>query len=450
MTWSGDYAIANGDVFSTLRELPDNEFDALFCDPPYGLGTHQPTVGELIAYLQGAELDTGGDFMGKDWSVPSVSTWREAYRVLKPGAYLLAFAGSRTGDLISIGLRAAGFEVRDCLMWVYGKGFPKSLDVSKAIDKAAGASRPVKGMGAAHCKYIARGGKCPGHGDVGRYGEMVHAPATSAATAAAAEWAGYGTALKPSFEPIYLARKPLEGTVAQNVAKWGVGGLAIDACRIGRPEGDRASGWSKTGSHAGENVAMSGGNTERAPREDAAARWPANLILDEEAGRHLDASVSPTTSVPFRENTVDGAVLPMKKRTAGGYSDSGGPSRFFYSSKVSTKEREWGCESLPTRLGGSSMAHNNGTSDTRIDGAPVRQAHNAHPTLKPIALARWLAALIKPPTDNATLLIPYSGAGSEMIGALQAGWPMVFGIERDPEYIDIANARLTAWKKGAP
>lgn len=414
MTWGGEHAIANGDVLSVLRELPDNEFDASFYDPPYGLGNHQPTVQELIEYLRGAELDTGGDFMGKDWHVPSVTMLRELYRVLKPGAPLLSYGGSRTGWLISLGLCAAGFELRDELAWLYGKGFPKSLDVDKALARSMS--------------------------------ELSKDPS--------APWKGYGTALKPAREPIYLARKPLEGTIAQNVTKWGVGGLAIDACRIGRPEGDRASGWSKTGSHAGDNVAMSGGNTERAPKEDAAARWPANLILDEETGEMLDAQVGESKSVPFRENTADGAVLPMKKRTAGGYSDSGGPSRFFYSAKVSTKEREHGCLVLPRRTAGEVTGGREDDSaamaSPRTGAGRTGGAHNHHPTLKPISLSRWLSTLIKPPTDNATLLVPYSGAGSEMIGALQAGWPMVLGIERDAEYVAIANARLAAWKEGEP
>ena len=172
------------------------------------------------------------------------------------------------------------------------------------------------------------------------------------------------------------------------------------------------------------------------------------LLLDEHAGALLDASVAPTTSVPYRENVIDGAVLPMSKRTAGGYSDSGGPSRFFYSAKVSTKEREHGCSLLPRRTAGevtggraegSAALANPRTGAGRTGGA-----HNHHPTLKPIALTKWLATMIKPPAGG-RLLVPYAGAGSEMIGALQAGWGEVVGIEAEAEYVAIAMARIEAW-----
>ena len=191
--------------------------------------------------------------------------------------------------------------------------------------------------------------------------------------------------MKPDFEPAVLARKPLDGTVANNVANWGCGALAIDACRIGRAEGDK-SGWATTGSKAADNIAMSGAQYDRDPEPDASGRWPANVMIDEDAGAAL-----------------------------------GGASRFYYCAKVSKAEREAGCEAL-------------GDSDGKN--------LNHHPTLKPLALTRWLASLIKPPTGDATLLVPFSGAGSEMIGAMQAGWPSVVGIERDAAYVVIAKARI--------
>lgn len=362
----GEHAIAHGDVLACLRELPDNSFDALMCDPPYGLS-----------------------FMGKKWDydVPSVEVWREAFRVLKPGAPLLAFGGSRTYHRIAVGIEDAGFDLRDCLMWLYGSGFPKSMNL---------------------------GG-------------------------------GYGTALKPSFEPIVLARKPLDGTVAANVAKWGCGALAIDACRIAGPP--------SVGGRRGDGMGFHGADGVRViDRSMVAGRWPANVILDEEAAAALDEQTGDRPSTPFRANVADGNVLALSKRTAGGYEDSGGPSRFFYCAKVSTKERELGCDALPMRTAGVVCGREDGSaglSSPRAGAGRGGGARNHHPTLKPIALARWLASLIKPPSErsDATLLIPYSGAGSEVIGALQAGWPLVFGIEGEAEYIDIAHARIAAWSK---
>jgi hypothetical protein len=204
------HGIVNGDVLATLKELPDNEFDGLLCDPPYGFS-----------------------FMGKAWDydVPSVDVWREALRVLKPGAPLLAFGGARTFHRIATGIEDAGFELRDCLMWLYGKGFPKSQNIGLAIDKAAGATRAVVGVNSKINVY--EDGK--NHKFyVGREGNPAYGPAkiTAPATPLAQQWDGYGTALKPAWEPIILARKPLIGTMAENVAAYGVGGLAIDACRI--------------------------------------------------------------------------------------------------------------------------------------------------------------------------------------------------------------------------
>ena len=427
MTWSGAHAIAHGDVLACLRQLPANEFDALLCDPPYGFS-----------------------FMGKAWDydVPSVDVWREALRVLKPGAPLLSFGGARTMHRICVGIEDAGFEIRDCLMWLYGKGFPKSQNIGLAIDKAAGATRQVVGTrtltGNAAISTKEKGGT---------YGVQVgsippkEVPVTAAATPLAQQWDGYGTALKPAWEPIILARKPLIGTMAENVAAYGVGGLAIDDCRIGTEKMPKTR---SGGQLVSQNAAMSGGNN-RIDAGEADGRWPANLALDEDAAAMLDASVAPTKSVPYPEHKSDGAVLPLTKRAAGGYSDAGGPSRFFYCAKVSTKEREYGCELLPQRSAGEVTGgreeESAGLDSPRAGAGRTGGARNHHPTLKPLSLTKWLASLIKPPTEGATLLVPYSGAGSEIVGALQAGWPLVFGIEGEADYIDIANARIAAWGK---
>jgi len=416
MTFPGQHAIACGDVLPALRSLPDCSIDGALFDPPYGLGNHQPTRAELIAFLQGSEMDTGGDFMGKDWHVPSLAVWCELLRVLKPGAPLVCFGGSRTFPLLALGMWAAGLdtpglELRDCLSWMYGSGFPKSLNVGKALAES-----------------MAEATKDP----------------------SAPTWGGYGTALKPAWEPALLARKPLEGTVAHNVATWGVGALAIDACRI---EGTGNVTWSTPrGGICLPDPAARGELLE------AGGRWPANVILDEEAGALLDAQAGNRPSTPYRENVASGDVLPLTKRTAGGYSDDGGPSRFFYCAKVSKREREHGCAALPMRSAGEVTGGREegsaGLSNPRAGAGRGGGSRNHHPTLKPIALTQWLARLLLPPprADGRppVLLVPYSGAGSEMIGALRAGWGAVFGIERDPEYVAIANARIEAWRAGEP
>jgi len=432
----GAYGIAHADVLSALRELPDNSCDGLLCDPPYGFS-----------------------FMGKKWDcdVPSVDVWREALRVLKPGAALLSFGGARTFHRIATGIEDAGFELRDCLCWLYAKGFPKSLNVGLAIDKAAGATRPVTGSrvltGNAAVSLKDKGGT---YGvQVGSAGNVT-VQTTGPATELAKQWDGYGTALKPGWEPIILARKPLDGTVANNVARWGVGALAIDACRIGSETMPRSS--SRGMPKISDNAAMTGGNYERQIVGEAEGRWPGNVAMDEEAGAILDAEVGnrPSRPVVTRNGggNAGGSVFANRKagnaRPDTGKHENGGPSRFFFSAKVSTKEREYGCDLLPQRSAGDVTGREEdsaGLDSPRAGAGRTSGARNHHPTLKPIALAKWLAALIKPPTPNATLLVPYSGAGSEMIGALQAGWPVVFGIEGEEEYVQIAHARIKAWDK---
>jgi site-specific DNA-methyltransferase (adenine-specific) len=438
----GAHDIVTGDVLETLRQLPDNSVDGLLCDPPYGFR-----------------------FMGKKWDydVPSVDVWREALRVLKPGAALLSFGGARTFHRIATAIEDAGFELRDCLMWMYGKGFPKSLNVGLALDKAVGAVRPVVGertlTGNAAISTKEKGGT---------YGVQVGSippkvvNVTAAASPLAQQWDGYGTALKPGWEPIILARKPLEGTVAENVTKWGVGALAIDSCRIG---GEKMPKTRSGGQLVSQNTAMTGGNYNRIDAGEADGRWPPNVALDEEAAELLDATVGrrkstltgradPSVSHPHNgtkassPHLVYGEGLQTPKSRV--YADDGGPSRFFYCAKVSTKEREYGCEELPKRSAGEVTDREEdsaGLAPPRSGAGRTGGARNHHPTLKPLALTRWLASLIKPPTTDAVLLIPYCGAGSEIIGALQAGWPMVFGIEGEADYAQIAEARIAAWAR---
>jgi hypothetical protein len=245
-----------GDCLDVLRTLPDNSVDSVVTDPPYGLS-----------------------FMGKRWDydVPSIEVWAECLRVLKPGGHLLAFAGTRTQHRMAVRIEDAGFEIRDMIAWVYSTGFPKSLDVSKAIDAAAGAVREVVGKSARHTSRPF--GANEGDLDFGTFKGSVP-DITAPATDLARQWQGWGTALKPALEPITVARKPLAGTVAENVTTWGTGAINVDGCRVGtRTENE--SRWSKTGSKASENRSMSGANYARQPKDEVGTgRFPANLIHD--------------------------------------------------------------------------------------------------------------------------------------------------------------------------
>lgn len=249
------FKIYNGNCFDILKTLPDNSIDSIVTDPPYGLSKEPDMNDVLAAWMNGLEYKHGhAGFMGKEWDsfVPGPNIWKECLRVLKPGGHMVAFFGTRTYDLGVLAIRMAGFEIRDQLAWVYGSGFPKSLDVSKAIDATLATgkssskalsqtekSRPVVG----EVKRVVSKNRLAseGHSDTGvkrnreRFidTETKPIPVTAALSDAAKQWEGWGTALKPAQEPIVLARKPLsENTVAKNVLKYGTGGINIDDCRI--------------------------------------------------------------------------------------------------------------------------------------------------------------------------------------------------------------------------
>ena len=361
-----------GDCLDRLREMPDNSVDSVVTDPPYGLS-----------------------FMGKKWDydVPSEEIWRECLRVLKPGGHLLAFAGTRTQHRMAVRIEDAGFEIRDMIAWVYASGFPKSLDVSKAIDKAAGAEREVLGSRSGGAGKLME--DRPWNSADG-YDKTVSI--TAPATEAAKQWQGWGTALKPALEPITVARKPLVGTVAANVLAHGTGGINVDGCRVGRDAED-VSGWSQSGSNASDNRAMSGANYARDAKPDADGRWPANLIHD--GGEFL-----------------------------------GEQARFFYVAKASKKDRDEGCEGLEERV--------NANWPQNLDGDDARGAaprRNNHPTVKPTALMRYLCRLVTPP--GGIVLDPFMGSGSTGKAAMLEGFQFI-GIERDEEYMEIAKARIGA------
>lgn len=263
-----------GECLNIIKTLPDNSVDSIVTDPPYGL-SKQPDMAEVMRHWLNGDDYThkGGGFMGKAWDsfVPGPSVWRECLRILKPGGHLVAFAGSRTYDLMALSVRLAGFEIRDQLMWLYGSGFPKSLDVSKAVDKQAGKYR--KSDHKPNNKNNTFGSGMGG----GKHGAISEPPITEAAK----QWQGFGTALKPAHEPIVLARKPLDGTVAANLLKYGAGALNIDGCRVGRADSDRTEyGVDGDEPSAASEGQITGKRDRVAYTPHEQGRFPSNIMHD--------------------------------------------------------------------------------------------------------------------------------------------------------------------------
>ena len=376
--------LIHGDCIEVLRSMPDCSVDAVVTDPPYGLS-----------------------FMGKKWDydVPSVEVWAECLRVLKPGGHLLAFAGTRTQHRMAVRIEDAGFEIRDMIAWVYGSGFPKSLDVSKAIDKAAGVEREVVGT----VKKTPSASSGCNEGWVRPWAEdKTTMDITAPATDAAKQWQGWGTALKPALEPITVARKPLIGTVAENVLQHGTGAINVDGGRVGKREKEQFIG-------AKNGTVNSYGNYfyEKSETPLPDGRWPANFIHDgsEEANDLLKDS-----------------------------------ARFFYCAKASKADRDAGCEGMQERESASTSNGGKAGKVMTVGAASLRgepkappKSHNHHPTVKPTDLMRYLCRLVTPP--NGVVLDPFMGSGSTGKAAALEGFNFI-GIEREAEYVAIAQARI--------
>ena len=412
-----------GDCLEVMRTLEPNSVDAIVTDPPYGLR-----------------------FMGKKWDydVPSVEVWAECLRVLKPGGYLLAFAGTRTQHRMAVRIEDAGFEIRDMIAWVYGSGFPKSLDVSKAIDKAAGVEREVIGENPNH-----RAVSGVGYEGVYQGGNTGGATITAPATDAAKQWAGWGTALKPALEPITVARKPLAGTVAENVLAHGTGGLNIDGCRIeGAPPSVPQPSFN---SPTGRTYGMKTGVGRNGEMSQASGRWPANLIHDGSDGvvalfpREAGASAPVRGTEP--SNSTRSAYGDYARAGGAFHGDTGNAARFFYCAKASAADRNDGCEEMPTVVTDVLAGHRSRRMEEvrRPDGAPPATGQNHHPTVKPTDLMRYLCRLVTP--RGGLVLDPFCGSGSTGRGAIAEGFRFV-GIELDPEYARIAEARIRAIQPG--
>lgn len=343
--------VYKGDCRDSMLAMRKDSVDAIVTDPPYGL-----------------------EFMGRGWDhgVPGRSFWSAALRVAKPGAHLFAFGGTRLHHRMMCAIEDAGWEIRDCLMWMYGSGFPKSLDVSRAVDEAVGAKRKVVGTNPnvvrSHASKSTNYAVNTGSADL-----------TVPASPLAQQFDGYGTSLKPAWEPIILAMKPTDGTFVENAQRHGLAGLNVDAGRIGSN-----GGCAGAGAGPAKNALGDGLNGTFAQPVPGLGRWPANVILDDEAAALL-----------------------------------GEPSRFFYNAKASKRDRAY----------------------TDADG---NDQLSDHPTVKPIDLMRWLVRLAAPPRSNVRILDPFMGSGSTGVACALEGVAHFVGCERVDHFIEIAEARIAA------
>jgi hypothetical protein len=377
--------IHHGDCIEVMRTLADASIDAIVTDPPYGLG-----------------------FMGKEWDdLPPGKEWaEECLRVLKPGGHVLAFGGSRTWHRLAAAVEDAGFDIRDSIAWLYGSGFPKSLDVAKAIDKDAG-------------HWRGRAGEVESGNDAVSGGNYERTDKGAPVTPEAKRWAGWGTALKPAFEPIVVGRKPLDGTVAGNVLTHGTGALNIDGCRVeyqGPADFASAHGGNSGSNSRGEFLSTVGARPQ-SENIKAEGRWPSNVVLDDSQATELDrqSGVSSSSSRLGDRTGKDTGVLGAfsgQQNVVMGHDDEGGASRFFptfrYEAKAPTSER-------PV-----------------VDGV-------AHPTVKPLDLMRWLVRLVTPP--GGVVLEPFAGSGTTLEAAVLEGFSCI-GIEREANYLPLIRQRL--------
>lgn len=422
--------IINGNNIEILKDYPDNYFDSIVTDPPYGLGK-EPNAEDLMKdwIEKGYHEIKGSGFMGKEWDafVPQPIFWKEVFRVLKPGGHVLAFYGTRTYDWGVMAMRFAGFEVRDCIQWLYGSGFPKSHNIGKAIDKIEGNERELVQNNPN--KRINKADLC--------IDPLNSLKKDFDITKGNSDWEGWGTALKPANEPIVLARKPLEKglSVAENILKWGVGGINIDASRI---EGIKRSPEFKNPNSKGQfnNV------EQQIDWDNTQGRFPANIILDEEAAEILDeqSGVSKSSNAKRTRNTVGSFGMPND--TTPEYSDKGGASRFFYVAKASKAERNKGLDVFETKQTTGGGGTYNEEAGAKY-GSIKAEGKNFHPTVKPIKLMQYLVKMITPP--NGIVLDPFCGSGTTGVACKLDGFQFI-GLEQDPEYSKIAEARINNCK----
>ncbi len=372
-----------------------------------------------------------------DYDVPSVELWREVLRVLKPGGHLLGFGGTRTYHRMVVNIEDAGFEIRDQVQWIYGSGFPKSMDVSKAIDKQAGITEwrettpnPAWRAGNGGDAVTSTG-----------WAKPQRPPKPVVETDDAKAWQGWGTALKPANEPIVLARKPLEKglTVAANVLKWGTGAINVDASRVAGavPVTTRGNSFGRLNDDGWQESVK-----EFEP--NAQGRWPANVLVDESAAAVLDEQSGTLYTHAGKGNYGD---RPMSnaygkgwKRPVDQKSDSGGASRFFYVAKASKRERNAGLEQAAPTVSQGARPNSADASGKFPDHDHRERGGNNHPTVKPVKLMEYLVRMITPP--GGVCLDPFMGSGSTGVACLNVGADFI-GIEREAEYLEIAEKRIS-------
>ena len=456
-----------GGNLEVVSSWPSNFISAIVTDPPYGLGfmgkgwdtfkdttqkaseagyekkktkleiRKSPLKGYASKAAHAGNYDYSQNAKFQQW----FTVWAKAMlRITKPGGFLLCFGGTRTYHRLTCAIEDAGWEIRDCMMWLYGSGFPKSHNISKAIDKAKGVKplgkKPAYGAIASRELIDNRGWN--------NINNALIMPKIQ--TDLAQLWDGYGTALKPAWEPIIVAMKPLDGTFAHNAEAHGVAGLNIDGGRIGTGEDKIKGGCVNRKKKRDSQCSYAMGNQEIRDKCYSQGRWPANLILDESSAEMLDeqTGISKSNAAPRggqgfhnclgREDRprLDGNIVK-------GHNDSGGASRFFYCAKTSRRERNMGLDDQ------SGKKVNDGR-ETPIDnpyqrGETIRK--NTHPTVKPLALMKYLCTLLKMPGQDQIILDPFLGSGTTGIACKELGINFI-GIEKEQEYCEIAVKRIAA------
>lgn len=409
-----DIRIIHSDCLEYLKTMPDNCVDSVVTDPPYGLS-----------------------FMGKSWDydVPTVEVWKEVFRVLKPGGHLLSFAGTRTYHRMAVNIEDSGFEIRDMIAWVYGSGFPKSMNIGKAIDKLQGNEREVIETNATIPDIRANNFSNSSGKD--RLNAKV--------SIGTSEWEGWGTALKPAQEPICVARKPIEEkSIAENVLKYGTGGINIDGCRIDTEENLNGGSYGNTERESDQffkGKKPGGGGEFIQP----SGRFPANFIHD---GSEEVLALFPGTQPSkgnYKRKTGETQFLGMMSdgsiNDPDGLVDSGSAARFFYCAKASRSERNKGLEGLIEKpLRWSSGTQNPGSFQSE---GTNRSSQNFHPTVKPVSLMQYLVRLVTPP--NGTVLDPFNGSGTTGIACKLEGFNYI-GIDSEADYVEISRKRIEAWE----
>ena len=447
-----NYKLYKGNMLDMLEVIQPETIDSIITDPPYGL----TSITKRFGKENSAECQYGKDgsfqrlskgFMGKEWDGSgieyNVEAWKKCYEVLKPGGYLLAFGGSRTFHRIACAIEDAGFEIRDTIMWLYGSGFPKSMNVGLKMDKKQGC--PDRGH------RIAVANRHHPDGTLEPNGEVLEP--YEAKTDLGKQWQGWGTALKPSFEPIIVARKPFKGSLVDNVIEYGVGGINIDECRVGTetisihnaPKGTFAGGEYNRGS-----------DTES--YRESQGRFPANTILtydetdfDEVCGGFPNTKGDSRTSKPTYDKSIWGNAKSVESKCL--YNDSGSASRYFYCAKASKKDRDEGLDEFEDKeyiLGCNGATLDNirekghyGNGGNGLSSIKIRK--NTHPTVKPTELMQYLIRLVTP--NNGTILDCFNGSGSTGKAVMYENYERnknykYIGIELTEEYLPISKARI--------